>query len=82
MSEENVILCIVVNVDSVSVEAPNNAVIHSRLQRLLACKCVVHCEQSYIQPNMLKSFLQCVFHTFLCKRFSIRDKTTMASIGD
>ena len=95
MSEENVIVCSVVNADSVNVEAPSSAVIQSRLQQILAQHCVAHREQSYIQPNEFKTGLEHVFpaelqlnprnklfYTLLCKRFSIKNKATMACIGD
>ena len=61
MSEENVMVCSMVNADSVNVEAPNSAVIHSRLQRILARHYVAHREQSCIQPNMFKTFQERVF---------------------
>ena len=77
------------------VEALSSAVIQSRLQRTLARHCVAHREQSYTQPNMFKTILQHVFpvklqwiprntilYTLLCKRFSIKDKTSMACIAD
>ena len=95
MSEQNVIVYSMVNDDFVNDEASSRTVIQSRLQRILARYCVVHREQSYIQHNMFKTFLERVFpteyqlnacntlfYTLICKRFNIENKTTMACIGD
>ena len=84
-----------VNADFVNVEAPSSAVIQSRLQRIHARHFIAHREQSYIQLNMFKTYLERVFpaemqlnprntlfYTLLCKRFSIKNKLTMACIGD
>ena len=94
MSEANVIVFSMVNADSVNVEALSSAVIQSRLQPILARHCVAHREQSYIQPNMFKTFLERIFraelqlnwrntlfYTLLRKRFTIKNTTTMACIA-
>ena len=93
MSEENVIVCCVVNPYSVNVEAPGSAVIQSRLQLILARHCIGSKVTS--EPNMFKTFLERIFpaelqlnprntlfYTLLCERFSIQNETTMACIGD
>ena len=54
-------MCSVVSADSVNVEAPIRAVIQSGWRRVLARHCFVHREQSYIQLNMFKTFVERVF---------------------
>ena len=60
-------MCFVVNAASVNVEAPSSAVIQAQLQWILARHYVVHREQSYIQPNMFKTFLNASSPTIAVK---------------
>ena len=63
MSEQNVMVCRVINADFVNEEAPNGTVIPSRWQQILVRHCIASRDQSYIRPNMLKTFLERVFPT-------------------
>ena len=89
------VACSMVDADTINDETPSAMTIQTRLQRILARYCVTHTAESYIQPNMFKCFLEhlfpsemqlnprnTVFYTTLCKRFTIKAKTTSACVGD
>ena len=64
-SEENVIVCFVVNANSGNLQAPTNYVIKCLLQRVLARHCVVHREQSYTWPKVFQILSERIFPTEL-----------------